>query len=87
MLDQTIDLVFRRLHLKLTGPDAACAAIKQLVRVHVRLCASEVEKFERFADTLFRRHNGHNTILIANELRARIQRMHTQSQVVEWLNA
>lgn len=87
MLDQTIDLVFRRLHLRLTGPDAACAAIKQLVRVHVRLRPADVEMFERFADMLFRRHNGHNTVLIANELKGRIERMHTKSQVVEWLNA
>lgn len=87
MLDQTIDLVFRRLHLRLTGPDAACAAIKQLVRVHVRQRPSDVDRFEHFADILFSRHNGHNTILIANELKGRIQRLHAQSQTVEWLNA
>lgn len=87
MLDQTIDLVFRRLHLELTGPDAACAAIKQLVRVHVRHRPRDVDTFERFADTLFRRHNGRNTILIANAVKTRIEHMHIESQTVEWLNA
>lgn len=87
MLDQTIDLVFRRLHLELTGPDAACAAIKQLVRVHIRQRPRDVEVFERFADTLFRRHNGHNTILIANAVKTHVQRIQAQSQMVEWLNA
>lgn len=87
MLDQTIDLVFRRLHLRLTDPEIACEAVKQLVRTHFGPRPSDVEMFERFADTLFRRHNGHNTILIANELKGRVQRMHVENDAVQWLNA
>ncbi|HVZ30664.1 MAG TPA: hypothetical protein VG839_09740 [Asticcacaulis sp.] len=86
MLEQEIDLVFQKLQRKGTDPDVACAAVKQLIRGH--FAAADAEKFDVFTEILFRRYNGFNTTIIANELKVRIRQIRTSSlQVEQWLNA
>jgi hypothetical protein len=86
MLEQEIDLVFQKLQRKGTDPEVACAAVKQLIRGH--FATADAEKFDRFTELLFRRYNGFNTTLIANELKVRLRQIRASGQVVEqWLNA
>ena len=91
MLEQEIDRLFMRLNRRVVDPEVACAAIKQLTRAHfrpqLRDAAKELDDFDRFADTLFRRYNSLNTAVIANELKARIRQMRALEEAVEWLNA
>jgi hypothetical protein len=86
MLEQEIDLVFRKLLQKGTDEHVACAAIKQLVRGH--FTAADAERFDLFTDILFRRYNGYNSIIIASELKTRIRQITASGKAVEqWLNA
>ncbi len=83
MLDPEIDLVFKRLRQGGTDPEVACAAIKQLVRTHVR--QTDIAAFEFFADTLFRRYNGRNTAIILSELKTRIGQIRGVPNETLWL--
>ncbi len=86
MLEQEIDLVFRKLQQKGTDPQVACAAIKQLVRGY--FFTADADKFDLFTEILFRRYNGHNITIISNELKVRIKQIRKSSRTVEqWLNA
>ena len=87
MLEQEIDKIFTRLNRKVTDPEVACAAIKQLARAHFRPRTGDNGEFERFVDILFRRYNHGNAILIANEVKSRIQQVRAFDEAVEWLNA
>jgi len=83
MLDNDIDLVFKRLRQGGTDPDVACAAIKQLVRTHVR--QTDIDAFGRFADVLFRRYNSYNSAIILNELKTRIAQIRGVTTESVWL--
>lgn len=79
-LDQEIDGVFKKLDQRVTDPDVACAALKQLIRTDLLSFATgpQIGDMYEFIETLFQRGSGLSSHRMKASLKTEVHNIRSQ---------